>query len=437
MRIFKQLNKHGQLQSNIHKHRKGIKKAITICAISTCSVLSFNYPVFAENSAPKDKMVTIEDHALHTMSLGDGEFTVIFESGFGSDLSHWRKVAPAISKKAKVVVYSRAGYGKSTPISEVRTLTETTNELEAFIKETDLKPPFIFVGHSYGTHIIRTYAAQHPNDVSGLVFIDPANEEFFVRLKELDKKKTEEFLTVYKKMVPKKLKAESEILMAIDKKGSLPDFGALPDVPAAIITSMVQEHPQFIIHSMEGKKIWRELHGKLFNQFSNARHISTKNSGHNIALQEPELVIESIETVINQADKISQKKQIAKALKAASKLIAQAELKQAEDTVFTALKKSSLESEKINTLGYQYLSAKNSENQNRVLAAIILEYNTINTPESANAFDSYGEALLALNKPEQAKIQFLKAIKLIVQKNKTHKALKGFKANLAKADLAI
>ena len=204
--------------------------------------------------APQDSMIQLSDNALHMMSLGEGEFTVIFESGFGNDLAHWRMVAPQISTKAKVVVYSRAGYGKSEPIAKARTLTESTNELQQLIAQADLTPPFIFVGHSYGAHIIRTFAAQNPTSVAGLVFVDPANEKFMHRLKQLDKKETEKFLTVYEQMVPEKLQAESKILMAIDEQGALPDFGPLPNVPASILTSMVQDYPQFIIHSPAGKK---------------------------------------------------------------------------------------------------------------------------------------------------------------------------------------
>ena len=418
-------------------NKQRIKKAIGMCAMTIFAGFSFNQEVLAENSAPQEKMITIADHSLHSMSMGEGEFTVIFEAGFGNDLSHWRSVAPFISKKAKVVVYSRAGYGKSSPVSNARTLTQTTDELTAFINAAALKPPFIFVGHSYGGHIIRTYAAQHPNTVAGLVFVDPANEAFFVGLKAIDEAKTAAFLEGYVKMVPQRLQAENKVLMAIDEKGQLPDFGPLPDVPAAVITSMVQRYPQYIIHSNEGKKLWRQLHSELFNQFSTASHFTTMDSGHNIALQQPTLVIDAIDKVIKQASKMSQKARMTQTLNQAIGLIEQANTTKAQSLVFAALDKESLGSNKINTLGYQYLSARNKANQNNALAAIILQYNVEHSPESANAYDSYGEALLALNKPEQAKVQFLKAIELTEKTGNNPRALKGFEANLAKALLMI
>jgi pimeloyl-ACP methyl ester carboxylesterase len=417
-----------------NNRNKTFKKSLALMVIT---IFSFNAMAFTANKAPQNKMIALKDNALHMMSLGEGEFTVIFESGFGSDLSHWRNVAAQISTKVKVVVYSRAGAGKSEPIENARTLLESTNELQQLIAKANLKPPFIFVGHSYGAHIIRTLAAQHPTEVAGLVFVEPANEKFFKRLKQLDKEKTESFLKVYEKMVPQKLQAESKILMAIDEKGVLPDFGPLPNVPAAILTSMVQEHPQFIIHSPEGKKIWRDLHTELFNQFTNASHIVTINSGHDIALQEPELVIEAINNVINKASLISKKKRLAAALNNATTLIKSKKVEQAETLIFELFSDIALKADKINTLGYKYLSKKGVDYSEQVLASLILKYNVVNNTGSANAFDSYGESLLALGKPVEAKEQFLIAIDMVEKKNKNHRALKGFKANLAKAEQAI
>lgn len=401
------------------------------------TTFSFNAMAFTVNKAPQNKMIALQGNALHMMSLGEGEFTVIFESGFGSDLSHWRNVAAQISTKAKVVVYSRAGAGKSKPIENARTLLESTDELQQLIAKANLKPPFIFVGHSYGAHIIRTFAAQHPTEVAGLVFVEPANEKFFKRLKQLDKEKTESFLKVYEKMVPQKLQAESKILMAIDEKGFLPDFGPLPNVPAAILTSMVQEHPQFIIHSPEGKKIWRDLHTELFNQFTNASHVVTINSGHDIALQEPELVIEAINNVINKASLISTKKRFSAVLSNATTLIKNRKTVEAETLIFEFFRDIAIKADKINTLGYKYLSKKGVDYSEQVLASLILKYNVVNYASSANVFDSYGESLLVLGKPDEAKEQFLIAIDMVEQKNKNHRALKGFKANLAKAELAL
>ncbi len=314
MRADEMKNNDTQIRVSYQSHlglgrfKKGLNKLVALSSALTMTALLFTQASHAEGEQPASQMIPVAGHSLHTMSVGEGEFTVIFESGFGNDLSHWRKVAPAISQSAKVVSYSRAGSGKSDAVAKARTLTESTADLNGLIEKAALQPPFVLVGHSYGSHIVRSYAAQHPENVAGLVLVDPANEAFILGLKAIDKSGTEAFMEVYKKMVPERLKAESKILMAIDERGTLPDFGALPDVPTVVLTSMVQEHPQFIIHSPEGKRLWRRLHSELAMNFSRAMHITTMNSGHNIAVQEPALVIEAIERVMAQAKALANKK---------------------------------------------------------------------------------------------------------------------------------
>jgi len=118
----------------------------------------------------------------------------------------------------------------------------------------------------------------------------------------------------------------------------------------------------------------------------------------------------------------------------ANRLIKQDKKAQAMENIANAFRKLLLNVEQINTLGYEYLS---EHNKNPDLAGIILKYNVLNNSRSANVYDSYGEALLAMNEPAAAKSQFLKAIELIELQDKDHRALNGFKANLVKAQLAL
>ena len=111
---------------------------------------------------------------------------MILEAGFGRDLGVWRNVAPALATSAKVLAYSRAGHGKSDPRPEAPTIAARTGELEQLIATAGLKPPFILVGHSYGGFLIRSFAARHPEQVAGMVFVDPSDEAFNLELRKPD-----------------------------------------------------------------------------------------------------------------------------------------------------------------------------------------------------------------------------------------------------------
>jgi hypothetical protein len=58
-------------------------------------------------------------------------------------------------------------------------------------------------------------------------------------------------------------------------------------------------------------------------------------------------------------------------------------------------------------------------------------------PQSDNALDSHGEALLELRRPQEAKAQFLKAIALGKANQRSPNAMRGFEENLQKAEAAL
>lgn len=125
------------------------------------------------------------------------------------------------------------------------------------------------------------------------------------------------------------------------------------------------------------------------------------------------------------------------ALRNALTLIGNSNINKAEQIIFESFDSMVLQKNEINTLGYSYLTKKGVVHSEQVLASLIFKYNVINFPENANVFDSYGESLLVLRSYKLAKNQFLKAITTMEKINKEHRALIGYRKNLAKAESAI
>jgi pimeloyl-ACP methyl ester carboxylesterase len=50
-------------------------------------------------------------------------------------------------------------------------------ELHALLRAAGLKAPYVLVGHSIGGLIARVYAEQYPNEVAGMVLVDPTHED--------------------------------------------------------------------------------------------------------------------------------------------------------------------------------------------------------------------------------------------------------------------
>jgi pimeloyl-ACP methyl ester carboxylesterase len=255
-------------------------------------------------SAP-DGRIAVGPYQVQMAEQGSGRYTVIFESGFGTDLNTWRKVAPEVAKSAHTVVYSRAGSGSSDARPEPRTILQSSQELDQLVASAKLKPPFILVGHSYGGLLARAFAVRHPDWVAGMVLVDPTDERFNPALRRLDARRVAADGKQFAAIVPPKFQPELKLLQPVLDAGKLPAplDGRLPDMPVVVLTSVQQaEKPMFFLESVEAVAIKRDLHADFLRQFSDGSQVLTLKSGHNIQLEEPELVIAAVNRVIAAAD---------------------------------------------------------------------------------------------------------------------------------------
>ncbi len=133
----------------------------------------------AKTYLPPGELIDVGDYKLHIQIQGEGREgvpTVIIETGI-FDCSHsWQLVQPQIAEFTKVCTYDRAGYGWSQKGPCPRTFKQIVRELKILLETKDLKPPFIFVGHSLGGPLVRYYHSQYPEDVAGIIFVDALHD---------------------------------------------------------------------------------------------------------------------------------------------------------------------------------------------------------------------------------------------------------------------
>lgn len=408
------------------------KLAALLCAAS------FTVPAAAGDF---DGMVSVGKNQLQVAQAGQGPYTVVFEAGFASDLSVWRKVAPDIASKAAVLIYSRAGYGKSPARAQPLTLEQSVAELAEVLSRRKVEGPLILVGHSYGGFLIRHFAAAHPQRVAGLVFVDPADEGLESVIGRIDPARLQQDQRMLASSIPAKWQADLQAIQKILDAGKLPAMRPLPDVPSVLITSVrARAGSDFFQETPEVVKIKRERHAAFISQFSSGAHIFTPNSGHNIQLQEPELVVAAIGQVLASATQNA-----ARVAKAAAKQTLMGELEQsaallgkqqqaaAANRVGAALRTSKLSEAEINTLGFDLLIKAKQQ----ALAELVLAYNSQAFAQSDNAADSYGEALLAGRNPAQAKRQFERALALGQVNGAREQAMAGYRQHLSQAEQAL
>lgn len=101
--------------------------------------------------------------------------TIIFENGMGMGLGNWDTIIDEMAKIAPVFAYDRSGVGKSEKVFQLPTPKLVSENLKAILTTLNIPPPYVLVGHSMGGLYSRAFAGFYPDDIAGLVFIDPAD----------------------------------------------------------------------------------------------------------------------------------------------------------------------------------------------------------------------------------------------------------------------
>ncbi len=98
--------------------------------------------------------------------------TVILEAGVGDFSVEWSLVQPGVASFARVCSYDRAGDGWSDVGPHPRTMHQIVYELHAVLERAGERPPYVLVGHSYGGWLVRVYQSMYPSDVAGMVLVE-------------------------------------------------------------------------------------------------------------------------------------------------------------------------------------------------------------------------------------------------------------------------
>lgn len=240
--------------------------------------------------------VDVGGHKLRMLISGHGSPAVVFEAGgagaTGGPLEAWEWVQPGVSKFTTTVSYDRAGIGWSVPGPKPRDARQIARELHTALANAGIAPPYILVGHSFGGPLLRVFAGMYPGEIYGMVLADPTQEEFIywnqTRDPENNHRDDEEWKDI-------------QASLAEAHESRVP-----PGVPVILITGMkVPVFPGFVTEKQKMefkmyKPMWLKFHNEWLEKIPNAQHIITEKSGHGIPFEEPELIINTIQKMVEQ-----------------------------------------------------------------------------------------------------------------------------------------
>jgi pimeloyl-ACP methyl ester carboxylesterase len=114
--------------------------------------------------------------ALHRS--GTGRPALVVAPGAGLVGLDYLNIHDPVAEFATSVLYDRAGTGWSDEVELPRTATAVTDELRSLLRAAGVPAPYLLVGHSLGGAYVRRFAQRFPDEVAGLLLLEPAHEDY-------------------------------------------------------------------------------------------------------------------------------------------------------------------------------------------------------------------------------------------------------------------
>lgn len=264
--------------------------------------------------SPADRTVDLGSHALHAVIAGEGSPAVVFDGGIGASAEEYRGLQDRIAATTTVVTYDRAGYGSSEMGPLPRDSRREVEELRALLAELEIPAPYILVGHSLGGLNAQAYAGLHPEEVTGMVLLDPPPPGFILgeayqELAPMAAQMTDEWQGVADRGLrsengEERANAEFFQMLASEHRemfgssaqqaASMDSFG---DLPLVVVASGVP-NPMFGDVAAAYQAFWAAQSEALAAKSTRGRFIFAETSTHRLHDDAEDLVVDTILSMV-------------------------------------------------------------------------------------------------------------------------------------------
>lgn len=296
-------------------------------ALTTLLISAVTLPALAMEGhfySMQGMLVHVGGRMAHVNCIGSGTPTVILDSGLGGTSLDWALVQPEVAKTTRVCSYDRAGYGWSDASPQSRTSLDIVRELHALLQAAHIPAPYVLVGHSFGGLNMQLFASLYPQETESLVLVDSMNAKQIAAFESgaahvITAPQGRNFVLFSGAPVPPQLppslqpvarQLASTQMARITVRRELADLRMsarevthappLPDVPLVVITRGKRVWPMTEQGNLM-EKTWMELQDELAQRVPHAVHLIAESSGHYVQLEEPAVVINAIQVVVESA----------------------------------------------------------------------------------------------------------------------------------------
>ena len=135
---------------------------------------------------PMGQQVLVDGHQINVYVEGDGPETIVVLSGAGiaSPILDFQEVSESLSKRYKVVIVERVGYGYSDDSNHSRDVMEVLSETRQALSQANITGPFIILSHSMASLESLAWQEKYPDEVKALIGLDWALPVSYEDLKD-------------------------------------------------------------------------------------------------------------------------------------------------------------------------------------------------------------------------------------------------------------
>lgn len=268
--------------------------------------------------------VDIGGRQIYMECRGSGSPTVVLLSGLDTAADLWNapeqrgpRVLPEVARTTRVCAYDRPGAptttgqpSRSDDIPQPSTPEGAVDDLHALLRAADVPGPYVFAAHSYSGLIARLYAAAHPDDVAGIVFVDVISPELRAGMSptwwehwKVANARTAESIAEYPPL------ERIEFDQALDQVEAAPPLHPMPVVVISAdelygrtmedraargeLPAGVPGELGYVIDSVN-----KGAQQELAQLVAGAKHLTATRSGHNVMIDNAPLVTGAIDEVV-------------------------------------------------------------------------------------------------------------------------------------------
>ncbi len=246
--------------------------ALTSMAVGPASLV-------ARTTAARDLMFNISGQNFHVETLGESGPVVVLEAGLGNASTTWNTVADRIAAFGRVVLYDRAGLGRSLPLADTSspvTADRVATSLHALLAAAHVAPPYVLVGHSLGGLYVQMFARKYPREVSGIVLLDSSSTDAPNELKTRARLEPGTAAYLEQEGIP-------------ESNRQVAKAGPFPNVPLTVIAA-TDHGPYF----KEWESTLMNLQRQLAALSPRSTFIIADGSGHDVHVDRPAIVVDAV-----------------------------------------------------------------------------------------------------------------------------------------------